>query len=89
MGREKIDKIADSLRNMSEGFGVYELGVFHLQPETESSEPYLLVGVDTSNKEAVSVYEDWLDKWSSSLRMKNEEEVEEIPNTVVREFRVK
>jgi hypothetical protein len=88
MRREKVNQVADSLRDMSEEFGVYELGVFHIQPQTEESQSFLLVGLDKSDKKASNVHSKWRNKWSNTLQKRREENIEYREDTVVIEYEI-
>lgn len=88
MVRNKINQVADSLRDISEEFGVYELGVFHVKPRTEESQSFLLISLDKSDKRASNVYGEWRNKWSNTLDKKREESIEYGGDTVVIEYRI-
>lgn len=89
MGREKVNQIADSLRNMSEEFGVYELGVFHIRPQTDENQPFLLVGLDKSNEKASEIHSKWKSKWSSRIYKKEEESIGDREDTTVMEYAIR
>jgi hypothetical protein len=76
------------LKERSDEFGRFELGVHHLIPtgDGESGDEKILVGVDTTREECVAIVESWESDWGDSVEVVGSEYMDDFPHVLVYEF---
>lgn len=83
-----LSNVAEDFRKKSSNFGLFELQVFHLENKN-NKDKFLLIGVNESNSDAVSVFEDWENNWRESITRESTEVFDEYNNIVIHEYRLK
>jgi len=84
---DQLDCVID-LKQRSEEYGMFELGVQHLISDDESSdEEKILVGVDTLKDECVEILEEWESEWEDELVVVESEYLDVSPHVLVYEFK--
>lgn len=79
----------EDLKNRSEEFDVFDLGVTHLvaSDETNDDTEKILVGVDTLQDECVNIVDEWASDWDSSVEVVDSEYMDDKPHFLVYEFK--
>lgn len=83
-----LSEIADDFRERSSKYSIFDLQVFHLKDKNDDQNQFILICVNESNAEAVSVFEDWENTWRKSIYRESTEVFKTYENLVIHEYRI-